>query len=157
MAQKKGHLNLYPEPQCLGYQYRSSSVWFWMVVVPFLTNYSLTLKAVSLCRYLQQWVMVWNDFPGNIWITTALTLPNFHPPRILIAKQNQVQKNWYPTIIHKVMGKYSILSIVTSIKCFSGDRLGDNILHMYWRDHPNNHREGIFKKIKFEIFEEQHP
>ena len=118
----------------------------------------LDTKAGSHCRYLQQWVMAWNDWPGNIWITTAATLPNFHPPRILIAKQNQVQKNWYPNIIHKVMGKDSISFIVMSIKCVLGDRLGDNILHMYWRDFPNGPGPGsIFKKIKFEIFEEQQP
>ena len=58
-------------------------------------------------RFLQQWVMAWNDWPGNIWITTANTLPNFHPPRILIAKQTDDQKNWYPNIIHKFMGKSS--------------------------------------------------
>ena len=78
----------------------------------------LDTKAGSHCRYLQQWVMVWNDFPGNIWITTAFTLPNFHPPRILIAKQNHVQKNWYPTIIHKVMGKYSIYPLLQASNVF---------------------------------------
>ena len=26
-------------------------------------------------RYLQQWVVAWNDYGGNIWITTARSLP----------------------------------------------------------------------------------
>ena len=62
------------------------------------------VQLYSLFRYLQQWVIVWNDYPGNIWITTAKTLPNFERPSILIVKENDDQKNWYPNIIHKTLG-----------------------------------------------------
>ena len=65
-----------------------------------------TLLTIAPCvaRYLQQWVVAWNGYDGNIYITTALTLPHFQPPRILVAKQTEAQKNWYPNIIHKYLG-----------------------------------------------------
>ena len=61
-------------------------------------------EIVYILRYLKQWVMAWNDWEGNIWITTALSLPNFQPERILVPKENNKQKNWYPNIIHKSLG-----------------------------------------------------
>ena len=66
-----------------------------------------------MARYLQQWVVAWNGYDGNIYITTALTLPHFQPPRILVAKQTDAQKNWYPNIIHKYLGmKLSSISTI---------------------------------------------
>ena len=58
-------------------------------------------------RFLQQWVIAYNGYDGNIYIMTAKTLPNFDTPRILIQKENGKpdQKQWYPNIIHKFMGK----------------------------------------------------
>ena len=55
-------------------------------------------------RYLQQWLLVWNGYDGNIYITTAKTLPNFETPRIFIHKDTEAQKNWYPCLLHKWMG-----------------------------------------------------
>ena len=63
---------------------------------------------------LQQWVVAWNGYDGNIYITTALTLPHFQPPRILVAKQTEAQKNWYPNIIHKYLGTVYV-DICTSL------------------------------------------
>ena len=51
-----------------------------------------------MARYLQQWVVAWNGYDGNIYITTADTLPSFQPPRVLLAKQSEEQKFWYPNI-----------------------------------------------------------
>ena len=59
-----------------------------------------------LIRFLQQWVIAYNGYDGNIYIMTAKTLPNFDTPRILIPKEDGKpdQKQWYPNIIHKFMG-----------------------------------------------------
>ena len=68
---------------------------------PSLQNFKLFV------RFLQQWVIAYNGYDGNIYIMTAKTLPNFDTPRILIPKENGKpdQKQWYPNIIHKFMGK----------------------------------------------------
>jgi len=85
----------------------------------------------------------WNDYAGNIWITTAESLPNFKPPRILIQKRTEDQKNWYPNFLHKTLG----------------DRIGDNNLHLYWRDFPDGIGGGnsIFKKLELELFAVSNP
>ena len=59
-----------------------------------------------IIRFLQQWVIAYNGYDGNIYIMTAKTLPNFDTPRILIPKEDGKpdQKQWYPNIIHKFMG-----------------------------------------------------
>ena len=62
-------------------------------------------KLLQNIRFLQQWCVAWNDYAGNIWITTAESLPNFKPPRILIPKRTEDQKNWYPNFLHKTLGK----------------------------------------------------
>ena len=91
---------------------------------------------------------------------TAKTLPNFDTPRILIPKEDGKpnQKQWYPNIIHKFMGMTVELFVVFNdtvlLFIYSGDRLGDNILHMYWRDFPSGPGPvSVFRKIKFEICE----
>ena len=63
-------------------------------------------------RFLQQWVIAYNGYDGNIYIMTAKTLPNFDTPRIFIPKEDGKpdQKQWYPNIIHKFMGIDSQLS-----------------------------------------------
>ena len=109
-------------------------------------------------RFLQQWVIAYNGYDGNIYIMTAKTLPNFDTPRILIAKEDgrPDQKQWYPNIIHKFMGINPQINVMLKLSFFSllGDRLGDNILHMYWRDFPSGPGKGsVFRKIKFEICE----
>ena len=50
--------------------------------------------------------MVWNGYDGNIYITSAKSLPNFERPRILVAKSSQesMEKNWYPTLISEETG-----------------------------------------------------
>ena len=60
------------------------------------------------CRYLRQWVMVWNGYDGHIYVTSATRLPRFQPPRELIHKQNTRQKNWYPTLLSKQLGQCPI-------------------------------------------------
>ena len=50
-------------------------------------------------------MIAYNGYDGNIYIMTAKTLPNFETPRILIPKESEDQKQWYPNIIHKFLGK----------------------------------------------------
>ena len=70
--------------------------------IPVVTVFSIILRI----RFLQQWVIAYNGYDGNIYIMTAKTLPNFDTPRILISKEDGKpdQKQWYPNIIHKFMG-----------------------------------------------------
>ena len=63
----------------------------------------------AVCRYLRQWVMVWNGYDGRIYVTSATRLPRFQPPRVLIPKQNTRQKNWYPTLLSKQLGQCPIV------------------------------------------------
>ena len=53
--------------------------------------------------------------------------------------------------------KIKISIIFISHSSDPGDRLGDNILHMYWRDFPQGpgNAPSVFRKMKFEIFETQ--
>ena len=62
-------------------------------------------KQINLFRFLQQWLMVWNGYNGNIYITSAETLPKFLPPQILIEKTSSGQKNWYPNLISEQTGE----------------------------------------------------
>ena len=79
-----------------------------------------------MARYLQQWVVAWNGYDGNIYISTADTLPSFQPPRVLLAKQSEEQKFWYPNIIHQQLGNPSqqIKYIVKLIQGSGKDRQG---------------------------------
>ena len=69
-----------------------------------------------MARYLQQWVVAWNGYDGNIYITTADTLPSFQPPRVLLAKQSEEQKFWYPNIIHQQLGH---MKYILSSHCYA--------------------------------------
>ena len=73
-----------------------------------ILNYNLkktwNYTSISLFRFIQQWIMVWNGYNGNIYITSAKRLPLFQPPKILIKKENDDQKNWYPTLMSKELG-----------------------------------------------------
>ena len=72
-------------------------------------------------RYLQLWLMVWNGYDGNIYITSANKLPNFTPPKVLVGKSSSVEKNWYPSIISHEFG----------------DKIGGEELHLYWKHFPS--------------------
>ena len=87
--------------------------------------------------------MVWNSYDGNIYITSAKRLPEFETPRILIAKESEEQRQWYPTLISPELG----------------DRLGQTELHLYWRDFATGvgHGQSYFRKVELEIFEETMP
>ena len=50
-------------------------------------------------------MVFWEGYDGNIYVTTAKTLPNFEAPRIFIAKELENQKHRYPSVIHKWMGE----------------------------------------------------
>ena len=84
--------------------------------------------------------MVWNGYNGHIYITTALSLPDWQPAKILLEADlsNQPRmKLWYPTLISDL-----------------GDRLGETHLHLYWRDFPDGPGpNSSFKKIELEIFQ----
>ena len=78
-------------------------------------------------RFLQQWLVTWNGYDGNIYITTAETLPNFKPPKIFIAKDTSEQKNWYPCLIHKYLGlvtKSQSFSLIIALYLFDCRRQG---------------------------------
>ena len=64
---------------------------------------------LSSCRFLQQWMVFWEGYDGNIYVTTAKTLPNFEAPRIFIAKETENQKHRYPSVIHKWMGEIILI------------------------------------------------
>ena len=48
------------------------------------------------CRYLKQWVLVWNGYDGRIYISSAFHLADraFQPARVLVQKTTEEQKNW---------------------------------------------------------------
>ena len=91
----------------------------------------------SSSRFLNQWIIIWNGFDGNIYITSARKLPKFKRPKILIHKQNEKQLNWYPTLLSDEFG----------------DKIGGRHLHLYWAEfstglgQPNR----IFRKVEIEF------
>jgi len=87
-------------------------------------------------RFLQQWLLVWNGYNGNIYITAAKTLPNFEPPKILVEKKTSVEKNWYPSVISED----------------TGDRVGGQELHLYYKHFPEGlSRKSFFKTFSFKL------
>ena len=54
-------------------------------------------------------MVFWEGYDGNIYVTTAKTLPNFEAPRIFIAKETENQKHRYPSVIHKWMGEIILI------------------------------------------------
>ena len=91
-------------------------------------------------RFLRSWLLVWNGFDGHIYITAAIRLPQWRPPRILLKadlKRHPRMKLWYPTLISHL-----------------GDRLGESRLQLYWRDFPDGPGpNSSFKKIELEIYQ----
>ena len=77
------------------------------------------------------------------FFTSAKRLPEFQPPRILVAKETEEQRQWYPTLISEELG----------------DRLGETKLHLYWRDFATGigHGQSYFRKVELELFEEPVP
>ena len=105
--------------------------------VNLLGNY----EKIFVHRFLQHWVMVWNGYDGNIYITAARTLPHFQPPRVLVAKTSgdSVEKNWYPSIISEA----------------GGDRVGGQELHLYYKHFPDGlGRDSYFKTFSFKLSKE---
>ena len=83
--------------------------------------------------------MVWSGYNGNIYITAAKTLPNFQPPKILLAKSSSVEKNWYPSLISEE----------------TGDRVGEEELHLYYKQFPNGlSQKSYFKTFSFRLSKE---
>ena len=86
--------------------------------------------------------MVWNGYNGHIYITTAPWLPEWRPARILMEADlanSPDMKHWYPTLISAKLG----------------DRLGEDHLHLYWREFPRGPGKGgsIFRKVELELYE----
>ena len=87
-------------------------------------------------RFLRSWLMVWNGYDGHIYITTALRLPVWQPPRRLLKAKHPKEKLLYPTLISDL-----------------GDRLGETHLHLYWRDLPYGPGPiSSFKKVELELY-----
>ena len=61
-----------------------------------LTRISSTQYMFSLYRFLRLWVVVWNGYDGRIYITSSPHLGDgkFMPPRILVEKSTEEEKNW---------------------------------------------------------------
>ena len=59
-----------------------------------LSNPSLILALPS--RFVKQWVLVWNGYDGQIYISSAPTLADrvFEPARVLVEKATDQEKNW---------------------------------------------------------------
>ena len=100
---------------------------------------------MTICqfRYLQQWLLVWNGYDGNIYITSALELPRFQQPRILIQKKTEDQRNWYPTVLSRSFG----------------DKLGEETLNLYWADFENGPSvpNRIFRRVVLELHDKSVP
>ena len=92
----------------------------------------------SLRRFLNLWVVIWNGFDGNIYITSARKLPRFKKPRILIHKKDEAEMNWYPTLMSEDFG----------------DKIGGQILHLYWAEFSTGlgHPGRIFRKVEIELY-----
>ena len=91
-------------------------------------------------RFLNQWIVIWNGYDGNIYITSARKLPQFEKPRILIHKQNEKQRNWYPTILSEEFG----------------DKIGGQKLHLYWAEFSApNQPNRLFRKVELELYIKQ--
>ena len=90
-----------------------------------------------LFRFLNLWIVIWNGFDGNIYITSARKLPRFKKPRILIHKKTEAQLNWYPTLMSEQ----------------DGDKIGGQILHLYWAEFSTGlgHPSRIFRKVKIKL------
>ena len=117
-----------------------------------------------ICRYLKQWVMVWNGYDGRIYISSAFHLADqaFQPARVLVEKLTEEQKNWSassfslsPPLIDLMMIYPKTLTRVlrypTLISESLGDRLGGEHLHLYWRDFHEGLGAGrsIFRSLTF--------
>ena len=81
--------------------------------------------------------MVYNGYDGNIYITSAHTLPNFHPVRVLVEKSSPNQKNWYPNLLSRK----------------AGSRFGNKNLNLYYREFPSGPKNGAsyFKKMSISL------
>ena len=91
-------------------------------------------------RYLQLWLMVWNGYDGNIYITSADKLPNFTPPKVLVAKSSSGEKNWFPSIISHDLG----------------DKIGGEELHLYWKQFPSGlGAASYFRTLTFKLSHEK--
>ena len=90
-----------------------------------------------LRRFLNLWVVIWNGFDGNIYITSARKLPRFKKPKILIHKKNEAELNWYPTLMSEEFG----------------DKIGGKILHLYWAEFSTGlgQPSRIFRKVEIEL------
>lgn len=94
-------------------------------------------------RFIQQWILVYNGYDGNIYITSALELPRFQQPRILIQKKTEDQRNWYPTVLSRSFG----------------DKLGEETLNLYWADFENGPSvpNRIFRRVVLELHDKSVP
>ena len=90
-----------------------------------------------LRRFLNLWIVIWNGFDGNIYITSARKLPRFKKPRILIHKKSEAELNWYPTLMSEEFG----------------DKIGGHILQLYWAEFSTGlgHPGRMFRKVEIEL------
>lgn len=67
--------------------------------IPALASHRGGNPTVLWNTFLQQWVMVWHRWAGDLWISTSDDLLAWSPPKLLLSKPSDVGKAWYPTLI----------------------------------------------------------
>jgi len=80
--------------------------------------------SVQWNTFLNQWIIVWHRWEGDLWISTSDDLVTWSAPKLLLGKPSDTGKVWYPTVIgesDKVGGKsvtllYAEFPDVTSVR-----------------------------------------
>jgi hypothetical protein len=67
--------------------------------IPALAGHRGGNPSVLWNTFLQQWVMVWHRWAGDLWISTSDDLLAWSPPKLLLSKPSDAGKAWYPTLI----------------------------------------------------------
>lgn len=67
--------------------------------IPTLAGHRGGNPSVHWNTFLQQWVMVWHRWAGDLWISTSGDLLAWSPPNLLLSKPSDAGKAWYPTLI----------------------------------------------------------
>ena len=67
--------------------------------IPALAKHRGGNPSVLWNTFLQQWIMVWHSWAGDLWISTSEDLMAWSPPKLLLSKPSAAGKVWYPTLI----------------------------------------------------------
>ena len=67
--------------------------------IPALAHHRGGNPSVHWNTFLEQWVMVWHRWEGDLWISTSQDLLEWTPPKLLLGRPAGAGKVWYPTLI----------------------------------------------------------